>query len=180
MLTPAPAASPNIAAHPRCTGIAARFHAGSVAVCRAGAEVALHLATTQGEVVVTMREIDFVRGARGAKDHNGVPFRTVEQLDVEKRREQEAAELPPPPADKITPSFNGRKINPDTIANCEKAWLLYLAEPALTQGRAAVRLGLPAAVFNEWVRTNHAVASREIRRERWGSWRTARKQEFAP
>lgn len=89
MLTPSSSSSRNI------TGIAARFHAGSLAVCREGGVVALHLGTPEGEVLVTMREKDFVRGARGRCDHNGNPFRSLDEIEGVKRIELPAAELPP-------------------------------------------------------------------------------------
>ena len=79
----------------KVTGIIEVHTAGSIAVCREGSKVALHIATTEGEVLVHMRERDFVRSCRGFADHNGNPFRTLDELDEERRRVQEAAELPP-------------------------------------------------------------------------------------
>lgn len=66
------------------TKIASRHHAGAVHVCRVGSTVALHFSTPEGEVLITMRERDFVAGARGPVDHNGNPFRNPTQLDAEK------------------------------------------------------------------------------------------------
>lgn len=71
---------PRPASRGRCTDVIARYRSGDVAVCKAGDEVALHFATTSGEVVVLMTERAFSRGARGPRDHHGNAFRTHEQL----------------------------------------------------------------------------------------------------
>lgn len=78
------------------TKIVARFTAGSLNVCRVGSTVALHLNTPEGEVVVTMRERDFIQGARGPVDHNGNPFRSADQIDCEKRLLVEALDTTKP------------------------------------------------------------------------------------
>lgn len=78
------------------TKLREKFDAGSAAVCTIPGKVAIHLYTTEGEILVHMRERDYLRSFRGSRDHNGVPFRTLEQLDEAKRREEEAASLPPP------------------------------------------------------------------------------------
>lgn len=67
-----PAAS-SAGARPRVTDIVSRIHATGLAVTTAGALVALHLATPQGIVVVTMDRATFA-AARAERDHHGMPF----------------------------------------------------------------------------------------------------------
>ena len=69
-------------ARPRVTDIVSRIHATGLAVTTAGALVALHLATPQGIVVVTMDRPTFA-AARAERDHHGMPF---EQSKVETRK----------------------------------------------------------------------------------------------
>lgn len=66
------------------TKIVQRFNAGTVDVCRVGSTVALHFNTTDGVVLIHMREREFIKCLRGPVDHNGHPFRTTVQLDAEK------------------------------------------------------------------------------------------------
>lgn len=147
---------------PRCTGVAARFHAGSLAVCREGAIVALHLGTPEGTVIVTMRERDFLRGARGPVDHHGHPFRTIEQLDAE--RQVEIA--------------NPESIQPLAPAQpLELAWQRYVSGAAKTMRQAAEQGGVHYEDFAAFVRYNHADESRRLRRERSG---TGPRKKFSP
>ena len=64
----------------RVTGVIARHQAAQLDVCRAGTEVALHISTRQGVVIIQLPEVAFVKGCRGAVDFNGNPFRTIEQI----------------------------------------------------------------------------------------------------
>lgn len=136
----------------RVTDIAARFAAGSLAVCREGAVVALHIGTPQGEVVVTMGELDFVRAARGPRDHNGNLFRSLDQIDVETRH---AAEATTPlsvaaPRKPMVP----RGTNADKYAAVQRA---KDAGSHLTYGALCAQIGVPIGSFYGW-RSTHGLA----------------------
>lgn len=111
------------------TKLREKFDAGSIAVCRMGNKVALHISTPEGEILVHMREIDFVRGCRGLADHNGVPFRTVDEIDVEKRLAAEAAKLPPPEVKdpRVIPPGDRRRrplLKPETLKLYEQIYAI--------------------------------------------------------
>lgn len=88
---PAPSATPDLArkasavnavvgVRSNVTGVLSREVAGSLAVCRAGDTVALHLFTPGGTRIFHLTEREFVLKARALFDANGNPFRSVAQL----------------------------------------------------------------------------------------------------
>ncbi len=62
------------------TATLSREVAGSMAVCRHGDTVALHLFTPGGTRIFHLHEREFVFKARAPLDSNGNPFRTVAEL----------------------------------------------------------------------------------------------------
>ena len=98
----------------RVTGITAIHQAGKIDVCCAGTKVALHIYTTDGEVLVHMRLGDFLRSCRGPKDAHGIPFRTLEQIEAERLK---ALASEPPSNGVSAPTVNedrrGKRIDPE-------------------------------------------------------------------
>lgn len=107
----------------RCTDVVARYDAGSVAVCKAAGEVALHFGTTSGVVVVFMRLDDFVQQCRGPRDHNGQPLPPVRSVSLEDadrdwnapEHDSEEPPAPPVPVAPPTPTPKRRGRRPDSM-----------------------------------------------------------------
>jgi hypothetical protein len=114
--------------------------------------VALHLGTPRGIVVVTLSEQEFVRNARGRKDHNGNPFRSLDQI-------QEKPPAPPildeveQPAEEEPASerakFDGR--NKEFRRRCEAAYVDLAANRRLSAQEAAVKHDLLPGSFEQWL-----------------------------
>lgn len=108
----------------RITGITAIYAAGSVDVCRDGAKVALHIYTTEGEVLVRMSERNFIFSFRGIVDANGNPFRSLEQIDTAKRREDEAASLSAPAPVEPSRASRHAKVTGDRLRLFEEVFAI--------------------------------------------------------
>jgi hypothetical protein len=137
------------------TGIIAIHHAGSIAVCREGSKVAMHIATPNGEVLVHVSEREFILGCRRECDHNGNPFRTLHQITVETRQAAEAAALPPPDRTAFGSSSRPRRsISPETLARYEEIAAIAEAQRESRQRGAIAKAcrdhGVNYANFNAW------------------------------
>lgn len=99
----------------RITDVVAWYEAGTVAPCKAGDDVAIRFSTTSGEVVIKMREKDWVRGARGPRDYNGNKFRTVEQFEEERRQRH------PEPQTRPVDAGNGSSASEPACATVAQA-----------------------------------------------------------
>lgn len=100
----------------KLTDVVAVYDAGTISPCRAGDKLVLHVMTTSGEVVIRCSERAFVQGCRGKADANGNLFRDLQLVDVDQRRANEAAALPPPaPVTRsgATHRKGGAKLTPD-------------------------------------------------------------------
>jgi hypothetical protein len=81
----------------------APIEVGSFEVRRVGDVVALNFGTPHGEFTYLVRERPFVKEARGEFCRNGHPFRTLEQIEEERRQKQEDAK-----AERSSPRYKSR------------------------------------------------------------------------
>jgi hypothetical protein len=110
------------------------------------------MGTPRGIVVVTLSEQDFVRNARGRKDHNGNPFRSLDQIQ-EKPPEPPVLEEVVQGAEEGAPSerakFDGR--NKEFRRRCEAACADMMNDRKLSAEDAAARHDLLPSSFGLWL-----------------------------
>lgn len=124
-------------------GVLSREVAGSMAVCRQGETVALHLFTPAGTRIFHLTEREFVLKARAPLDSNGNAFRTVagltEKLDLK---------APVPRADNNV----GRSMHPEQLAAYQAAFGGLLSGHYKTKSAAfRAQPGLPAHLYSAFV-----------------------------
>lgn len=158
MLTEAPSTRRNPT---KLTGI---FDAGSIAVCKADDKVALHIYTTDGEILVRMSERNFVASCRGPRDANGNPLRAFQDLDEDARRQADAVIL-----QRKHDSAVQLGMSDEVAAKCTTAWGFFESGAALTQAEAARQAGIAYPTFNVWVRHNRNLEAQQIRNNRRSS-----------
>ena len=125
------------------TGVISREVAGSLAVCRQGETVALHLFTPAGTRIFHLTERELVLKARAPLDSNGNSFRTVaaltEKLDLA---------APMPRAD----NNSGRSMHPEQLAAYQAAFSGLLSGHYKTKSAAfRAQPGLPAHLYSAFV-----------------------------
>ena len=124
-------------------GVLSREVAGSMAVCRQGETIALHLFTPGGTRIFHLTEREFVLKARAPLDSNGNGFRTVagltEKLDLK---------APVPRADNNV----GRSMHPQQLAAYQAAFGGLLSGHYKTKSAAfRAQPGLPAHLYSAFV-----------------------------
>ena len=144
-----------------CTRVAGVFVAGEVAACRADGIVALHISTPAGRFIFRVQEKMFVRACRGPVDHNGNPFRTLEEIKALGRGEDEqlqadAAAVPPAPTPAPEPA--------PTLASFQQGWEFLIANLDWNIADASARFGFDQAKFSTWITYHHNGELRERRR----------------
>lgn len=142
----------------RVTGVVAIYDAGTLQPCRAGDKVALHILTTEGEIIVRCSERAFVTGCRAPADANGNPFRSLEQLDAE-RRERRGEPEPESPAALDRPQ---RPAAPELVA----VWETFRSGEYSTLSSAARAAGVSYPRVYHYVITRQAEEFAHIRSQR--------------
>jgi len=123
------------------------YFAGSIAPCREGDRVALHISTPEGEVLVQISERAFHEGCRGPADSNLVPWRDLDQ----RRREYESTPALVAVAPRRT---GGRKLAPERLKAYQE--IRAIAEAPHDHGAisaACAARGVTHANYASWRRT---------------------------
>lgn len=125
------------------TGVISREIAGSLAVCRQGDTVALHLFTPAGTRIFHLTEREFVFKARAPFDSNGNAFRTVAGLTAQ-------LDLKAPVVS--SPNNSGRSMHPVQLAAYQAAFGGLLSGRYKTKSAAfRAQPELPAHLYSAFV-----------------------------
>ena len=143
---------------PRFTGVRGAFEAGSIFVCRAADRVAVHFGTRSGRFVFIVSEKKFLRACRGEVDSNGVPFRSLEEIEA--RPEDDDAALAEPA--ESAPAHHVARLT--TATGCALAWEYCLADLTIAAADAAARAGVTRGSFTNWITAHHQGELTERRR----------------
>jgi len=161
---PTPAPSP-LKTGRRITDVIGTFFATSIDVCRAGDRVALHLATTSGEIVITLAAREFVLKCRGVRDHNLNPLPNPIDVLRAEARERQARSLEPAPLPTETAApVKRRRKSPAAAAEFERAWTMLKASPALSVRQVAEICGVNASCLSTWATRRHPGELADLRR----------------
>jgi hypothetical protein len=134
------------------TEIIGRHEARSFDICRAGPLVAIHAHTSQGTVVITLGEREFVQKARGRIDSNGNPFRSLEEI------RELAGEGPAPLTQMRRATEHGKNSE-----RCAAAWEILRMQPELAAADIAASCGVQPNTFSQWISYHHRGELRQMR-----------------
>jgi len=144
-----PTAPATTSARPRVTDIVARVHATHLDVCRQGNLVGLHLATTAGVVMVTMDVGEFVRAARGPRDHNGNALPTWTDPEALRQEEAPVGDVVPV-AEPERPTGDKRRASPERIALYRSLWDRWRNSRDCSVSRLAQEAGITSWALYKW------------------------------
>jgi len=157
-MPPTPETATLLDARRRVTGVVAIYDAGTLQPCRAGDKVALHVLTPEGEIIIRCSERTFVTGCRAEADANGNPFRTLAELDAERRARRGEPEPDPAPE----PARPARPAAPELVA----AWETFRSGQFGSLKSAAHAAGLGYSRLYQYVMRRHAQEFWHLRAQR--------------